>query len=106
MKGREEDDMETSRNAKRACLSVIAALLSLLALGCPLTDPEPIAGTGGASGMSGAGGSGAGGVSGTTATGCVSGFVGTTGGGPGIGIEDGSSGITGRAGGGASGSSD
>jgi hypothetical protein len=101
---REEDAMHTRRSAKRACLRIGAVLLISCALGCPITDPEPIAGAGGEGGISGAGGSGAGGISGTTGTGGISGFVGDTGGGPSIGTEDGSSGITGRAGGGASGS--
>ena len=89
--------MSSPRRVPRA-LSVLAAVaLCLFGSGCPVTDPEPIAGSGGSSGDGGSGGkAGSSGVGGTTATGGVSGFVGDTGGGPSIGTEDGSSGITGR----------
>lgn len=98
--------MSTKPSPKRSTLAAAATLLGLCAHGCPVTDPEPIAGNGGTE-TSGAGGDPQGGTTGaSTSTGGESGFVGgSIGGGPSQGIDDGSSGITGRAGDGPSGSS-
>jgi hypothetical protein len=101
----QETMMLSERDTVRAAFVFGALLLSLCGLGCPMTDPEPIAGSGG-TGTSGAGGDPQGSDGGTT-TGGVSGFIGgSVGGGPSQGTDDGTSGITGRGGAGASGSDD